>query len=232
MTKMAQTCARLRHLFSFSCNSCFRTTVQISPPLLGFLRPYGQILGDKLTTTPHQPFGMLAQVSGRQVCVTADHFDALPAPHFLQRRQWHAGLNQPAGPGMPQVMEPEIRDPSPAQARAPGGVCIQSHQPPLIGEHEPPVPTELLGNYRAGRVVQRDADRPAGLGLIRVDPRDPPLQVIAIIYDDVVVCLLTARSGRADYFSNVSWSGNTRAGQVSAKRFLKKISHKDIRNGN
>src|SRR5450631_2339900 len=50
---------------------------------------------------------VLLQVFGRQVRVPLDHFWTCPATEGLDGVGRHAGLHQPACPGMPQVVEPQ-----------------------------------------------------------------------------------------------------------------------------
>ena len=58
-----------------------------------------------------------ARCSLEEVRVATHHVRTLPATEFLQRLQRRPGLDVPAGPGVPQVVPPEVGNPCALQRR-------------------------------------------------------------------------------------------------------------------
>jgi hypothetical protein len=64
-----------------------------------------------------QDLGAAAQTLRLIVRIAEDHRDRFPSAQFLDRKDIDAGLNEPRGKGMPEIMEPEPRDPCLAHRR-------------------------------------------------------------------------------------------------------------------
>lgn len=70
--------------------------------------------------SPGHALGVHRQMLAGEVRVAAHHLRALPAAEFLQGVQGRPGLDVPAGPGVPQVVPPEVGNPCALQRRPPG----------------------------------------------------------------------------------------------------------------
>lgn len=70
----------------------------------------------------------------RQVCIALNPLYVSPTTEFLKHVQWCSRLYMPGGPGVPQVVESKIFDPSPRQRLAPSMIVGPSDWPTLISE--------------------------------------------------------------------------------------------------
>ena len=71
------------------------------------------------TTDTGHAVGVGGQMVSGQVRVAPHHRGRLPSAQFLQCEQRRAALHMPRGPGVPQVVSAEIRDPGAFQRNRP-----------------------------------------------------------------------------------------------------------------
>lgn len=113
---------------------------------------------------------MFGEVFWRQMRVAADHGRGLPTAQFLQGMQRSPGLDVPTGPGMPQVVPPEIVDAGAHQCLSPRlGIGLQD-RPSIEREHHGWVPPDLFPHDRRRLAVQRCRNRLPALCLIGMNP--------------------------------------------------------------
>lgn len=105
--------------------------------------------------------GVLSQVLGGQVRVAKHRLVWPPSAKLHERSQRGAGHHVPAGPGVPQVVPAQRRNPGPL-LRPPEPAVVPAHvgHSIFVREHPARVLAQLALQHSQGLVVERRSNRP------------------------------------------------------------------------